>query len=284
LSAPFEAAYKLLPGKHLITGATQQVYRDLSSTGLLKCITSTETLCLNAKAVKPSLVIIFRSLHTTQGMTDGPDVAGWITAGKYYSELRPYLVPGFDYYEYINEWNPPTHQREADWNIEMLSLLTKDGKCGLAFSPGPGNPEFSAWDSWVKVLRWIDTHPCSTNPLRYHGIALHQSGELPADIITLPNSYIRNTYITRRHEMVRSYLLAHTGYDLALFRGPIYLTEMGWQNYTIPDQPFSCEQVRRGVLVTEALYRSTQLVDGYALWNFGSAGGKWVDLTPCIEG
>jgi hypothetical protein len=185
-------------------------------------------------------------------------------------------VPGFDYYEFINEWSAPSAKVEADFNIRMLTLLERDGMNGLAFSFAPGNPPMINWLEDIRVLQWIDQHP-------QHGIAVHQTGMLPDSVQTLPDSYIRNTYITQRLEQVDAYLRAFNNYSLRDdFKGVVVVSETGFTNYTIPDQQFSCEEVRAGLRVTEDFYRRSGIVDMFHLWNFGSAAGRWVSLESCL--
>jgi hypothetical protein len=168
----------------------------------------------------------------------------------------------------------------------MLELMAQDGYCGLAFSPGPGNPPLSAWDDWVHTLRWIDTHPCGTWPdgsPKYHGLAIHQAGKLPDWVPTSPGNYSKNPWVYRRIELVRDYLLQNKNYDLLDLRGPIYVTELGWEDYTIPNEHFTCEEVRAGLDVTREMFLDDGLVDGFHIWNFrGPDGFGWVDLTPCL--
>ncbi len=263
-------------GYHVLQGSDENtILSNLDGVGSLKCLTNTANICLAAKALHPEIIIVYRSLVTNDGLRDGPSLIEWNNPDIYYASLRPHLVPGFDYYEFINEWSAPSPQIEADFNIRMLTLLERDGMRGLAFSFAPGQPSMLNWLEDIRVLQWIDQHP-------QHGIAVHQTGMLPDSVQTLPDSYIRNTYITQRLEYVDAYLEAIHGYDLHDFKGVIVVSEMGWTNYTAPDQVFSCDQVRAGIRVTESFYRNSGLVDFYNLWNFGSSGGHWIDLSQCL--
>lgn len=181
----------------------------------------------------------------------------------------------------MNECGPPSRAIEADFQIAMLELMAEHGYCGLAFSPGPGNPEIPAWDEWVRVLRWINDHPCK--PGVYHGLAVHQSGKMPEWVETLPGSYLKDPWIYNRLEVVRLYLLANHDFSLRTFKGPIYITELGWSDYTIPNQSFTCEQVRAGLDETREMHRIGDMVTGFHIWNFRNPSGfYWTDLTGCL--
>lgn len=277
----------ILDGLHLLVGAQQVVLNWLPHFGTLKGLTHSDQIPLMAKQLQPETVIVYRSLYNGHGQSDGPSADEWTNPAKYWDGLRPFLVGGFDYYEFVNEVGPPNRAVEADFNIAMLDLMAQDGYCGLAFSPGPGNPEIPAWDEWVRTLRWIDAHPCGTWPdgrVKYHGLAIHQAGKLPEWVPTLPDNYSKNVWIYGRIDAVDLYLKLTHGYDLHDFKGPIYVTEMGFEDYTIPNEQFTCEEVKAGVDATRTLYQTNGLVDGFQLWNFwGPDAFGWVDLTPCLS-
>jgi len=277
-----------IAGYHVLVGATENILLHVDQLGTMKCLTHSEALCLAAKDRNPELKIVYRSLFNQDGMIDGPSNWEWYSPASYYAKLKPYWASGFDYYEYINEWNAPSWSVRADWEISMMELMGRDHLCGLFGSFGPGNPPMEAWEELLRVFKWIDENPCSVWPdgtPKYHGLAIHQTGVMPAWVPLGPDSYIGNIYITHRHEIVADYLRESLGYDLEQFKGPIYVTEMGWENYTIPDEQFSCEEVAAGFAATVELYLHNylyQLVDGFHLWNLGGAGG-WVDLTNCLN-
>lgn len=277
---------RLLDGLHMLVGAQEQTLNWIDHYGTLKGLTHSDKLPLLAKQINPEIVIVYRSLFNANGQIDGPTPDEWLKPDLYWSKLRDYLVPGFDYYEFINEWGPPSRKIEADFNIAILDLMAQDGLCGLAFSPGPGNPEIPAWDEWVRTLHWIDDHPCGTWPdgrTKYHGLAIHQAGKLPEWVETLPDNYSKNPWIYARIEAVDIYLKLTHDYDLHDFKGPIYVTEMGFEDYTIPNEEFTCEEVRAGLGETRGMYVETGLIDGWHLWNFqGADMWFWVDLTRCL--
>jgi hypothetical protein len=113
---------------------------------------------------------------------------------------------------------------------------------------------------------------------------------MPDTVATLPDSYIRNIHITERDQFVDAVLRANTGYSLRDFRGPIYVTEFGWEDYTIRNQGFTCEQVRAGWKVSKDYFvKNSPWITGVLVWNFWNMGspnsvddGRWVDLTECL--
>ena len=279
-------AARIIDGFHLLVGAVETVLYYLDDVATLKSLTHSHTLALVAKEAYPRIVIVYRSLYNNNGQIDGPTTDEWFNPYIYWQKLKPHLVLGFDYYEFINEWGGVGRDVIADFNIAMLDYMARDGYCGLAFSEGPGNPEIPAWDEYVRVLRWIDDQPCGTWPdgrTKYHGMALHQTGHMPDWVETLPNSYTKNPWIYARLEIVRDFLLANHHYNLADFKGPIYITEMGWTDYTNPNEEFTCEEVKAGLDLTRSEYLATGLIDGFHIWNFwGENSWRWVDLTPCL--
>jgi hypothetical protein len=286
--SPPEANAPALLGYHLLVGAIQTVLNSLDRVGVVKGLTGSYDLALLARQINPEITVICRSLHNQNGMMDGPLSWEWYSPSVYYAKLIGYLPTNCDYYEYINEWDSINWKARADFEIAMLDLFARDGHCALFGSFGPGNPNYEAWGELVRVLRWIDDHPCGVG--RYHGLAWHMTGHMPDSVATLPESYIRNIHITERDQFVDAVLRANAGYSLRDFRGPIYVTEFGWEDYTIPNQGFTCAQVRAGWALSKAYFeQKSPWITGVLLWNFWNMGspnsvedGRWVDLTPCL--
>jgi hypothetical protein len=251
-------------------------------------LTGSYDLALLARQINPEITVICRSLHNQNGMMDGPLPWEWYSPSVYYAKLTPYLPSGCDYYEFINEWDSVAWKARADFEIAMLDLFARDGRCALFGSFGPGNPSYEAWNELVRVLRWIDDHPCGVG--RYHGLAWHMTGHMPDTVATLPDSYIRNIHITERDQFVDAVLRANAGYSLRDFRGPIYVTEFGWEDYTIPNQGFTCAQARAGWSLSKKYFEEkSPWITGVLVWNFWNMGspnsvedGRWVDLSPCL--
>jgi hypothetical protein len=58
---------------------------------------------------------------------------------------------------------------------------------------------------------------------------------------------------------------------------------MGWQDYTIPNETFTCDQVAACWALTKQMYEQhSPWVWGFNLWNVGGQT-QWVDLTPCLS-
>ena len=287
---PPEPIARDIGGYHVLMGASQTFLYHLDGVGWVKALTNSEHLALQAKQINPDIVIIDRSLLIGGYMRDAPVRDEWDHPEIYYPLVRQGWTAGFDYYEFKNEIDHSDPAKEADFNIAMLELMGNDGYCGLAMSSGPGHPPMEYWDELIRLLRWIDANPCGHWPdgtVKYHGLALHQTGVMPAWVLRNPLSYIYNTWITGRHVIISEYLEAKYGYSLRKdspgehFRGVIVITEMGFQDYVIPNTVFTCEEVRGGWEATINSYKATNIIDGFNLWNIGS-GNHWVDLTGCL--
>ncbi len=224
--APPEPIARNLLGYHLLVGVINNVLAHLDGVSVVKGLTGSYDMALAARQINPAITVICRSLHTARGMIDGPLAWQWTAPEVYFTELIGYLPSNCDYYEFQNEWDSaPTWKVFADFEITMMGMFAQQGKCALFGSFGPGNPPYEAWKELVRVLRWIDDHPCQ--PGKYHGLAWHMTGHMPADVPTLTGSYIRNIHITERDQFVDAVLHANTGYSLRDFKGPIYVTEFG---------------------------------------------------------
>ncbi len=288
---PPEPIARNLLGFHLIVG-TNDSFIALGGTkiGGAKGTTHTQPLLNELKAVNPNAVTIYRSLHNANGMTDCPLDWEWFSPEVYYAKLKPFLEPGNDFYEYMNECSIPLWAdgsgNWAQWEkftLAMLTMFAQDGQCALFGSFGPGGPDIPGWPYVVNVMRWIDEHPCQ--PGRFHGWATHTTLPMPAWVSVDPRSYIRNPWIIDRDIKFRDWALANTGYDLARFKGGVYVTEGGWSNYsTIADRDFSCEEVAAGWKMTEAEYKTYRpWIRLVALWTLTRDGDpSWYNLQPCL--
>jgi hypothetical protein len=281
---------KCIGGLHVLMGASQYFLNFLDGVCWVKGLTGSEHLALQAKAIDPSIIIIDRSLLIGGHLRDGPTKVEWDDPAGYYKLVKPGWTPGFDYYEFKNEDDASDPAKETDFNIAMLDLMGKDGYCGLAMSSGPGNPPLEYWYELIRLLRWIDANPCGTWPdgtLKYHGLAWHVTGKMPPWVKRDPLSYIYNLWITERHVFINELLETAFNYSLRddyegeRFKGVIVVTEMGWQDYVIPNTEFSCEEVRAGWQATIEAYEATQIIDGFTMWNLGGTG-QWVDLSGCM--
>lgn len=214
-----------LLGYHLLVGVTNTVLAHLKDVSVVKGLTGSYDMALAARQIDPSITVICRSLHTSRGMIDGPMSWQWTAPETYYRELIGYLPTNCDFYEMINEWDSaPNWAIRADFEIAMLTLFARDGKCALFGSFAPGNPPLEAWNELVRVMRWIDAHPC--HPGRYHGLSWHMPGHMPPDVVLLPGSFINSVWVAERDQIIERHLNT-LGYSLNTFRGPIYITEFG---------------------------------------------------------
>lgn len=133
-------------------------------------------------------------------------------------------------------------------------------------------------------LVWADANPLPDG--RYHGIALHAAGYAPAEQVPA-GSWVNDPWVAGRHELVNARLLQVHGYSLKQFRGPIYVTELGWddgyQSVGLGSLGWDCTAYGRAVARTVEVLARQGIVDGVHVWNFGSGGTtRWVDLSPCL--
>ncbi len=257
-----------------------------------KGTTHTQPLLDLLKAVNPNAVTIYRSLHNSNGMIDGPLAWEWYNPDAYYDKARPYAEIGrYDYVEYMNEWGlPRLPDGSEDWpqwerfTIRMLERFTADGQCALFGSFGPGAPDIPGWPYIVDVMQWSDAHPCA--PGRYHGWATHTTLPMPDWVTINPASYIRNPWIIERDLIFRDWARANRGYNLAAFKGGVYVTEGGWSDYSVVfDRDFSCDEVAAGWRLTVADYTARRpWVRLIALWTLTRDGDpSWYNLQSCLS-
>jgi hypothetical protein len=290
LVAPPEPFARNLIGLHLIVGANNSFIQYAAKIGNAKGTTHTQPLLDLLKAANPNAVTIYRSLHNANGMIDCPLGWEWYSPEVYYAKLKPYLEGHNDLYEMMNECAVPLRaDGSGDWaqwekfTIAMLTMFTQDGRCALFGSFGPGAPDIPGWRNVVNIMRWSDDHPCQ--PGRYHGWATHTTLLMPDWVPINPGSYIRNPWIIHRDIMFRDWALANTGYNLAQFRGGVWVTEGGWTDYSVPfDRDFSCTEVAAGWKLTEADYKARRpWIRGVALWTLTRDGDPaWFNLQPCL--
>jgi len=272
----------VLVGPHTLVGVQGGIVDYPWTT--MKCLNHTEALCLEVKRRNPAVTIVYRTLHVSDGMRDCPDYNEWLSPDTWYRKMKPHWPSGFDYYEVINECQAPTTQTMVNFSIRIAELAAQDGHAIVAFSYYPGAPEIAEWDVLYGYLSWADRHPLPDG--RYHGIALHAAGYAPADQVP-PGSWINDLWVAGRHTLIDARLNLIHGYSLKQFKGPIYVTELGWddgyQGLSTPPLGWSCVQYARAVAETRRVLAAQGVVDGFHIWNFGSGGTtRWIDLYPCV--
>lgn len=285
----YQTTYNLL-GFHLIVGANNSFILGGAKVGGAKGTSDTQPLLDQLKAVNPNATTIYRSLHNANGMIDGPLPNEWYNPDIYYAKLKPYLDTRADFNEFINEWPlPKLPDGKDDWpqwerfTIRILERFTADGQCALFGSFGPGAPDLPGWPYVVNVMRWSDAHPCQ--PGRYHGWATHTTLPMPDWIPINPASYIRNPWIIDRDLIFRDYALANKSYNLADFKGGVWVTEGGWTDYSVNfDRDFTCEEAAAGWNLTQADYATRRpWVKLVNLWTLTRTGDpSWYNLQPCL--
>jgi hypothetical protein len=284
LTPPPEVALQV--GLHVLLGAAEApIFVTLPTWGVLKCLTGTQHICLEGKRRNPNLIIIFRALNTCAGMTDGPPLAMWYMPDVWYACIKPSWPEGFDYYEIINEVGPPgdDYVLFARFNIDVAAAAARDGKCVLAFSFGPGNPEINRWSDLLAYLLWANAHPCA--PGKYPGVALHQSAYLPSNAPLQVGQWVNSVWVAGRDWVADGYLQLNHQFSLRDFHGPIYLTEIGLQDgYSGSwDDRWGCATLALSIAETRDRLKARPWITGFNWWNVGGvAGGRWSDDGPCL--
>ncbi len=172
ISLPSPIAREIQVGLHVLVGANAApIMATLGSWGLIKCLSSSWNICEQAKAAKPGIVTVYRTLTLGDcpGNWDSPD--SW-----WFLQRQSWVGINADYYEFMNECIADWSQMSA-FAIRMMELAAADGRCLLLFSFAPGNPATLDWLKLKPALDYALTHPCQ--PGRYHGVALHQPGYAP---------------------------------------------------------------------------------------------------------
>lgn len=171
----------------------------------------------------------------------------------------------------------------VDFSIRIAQLAARDGRAILAFSWYPGAPEIADWDVLYDYLVWADANPLPDG--RHHGVALHAAGYAPPEQVPA-GSWVNDVWVAGRHTLVNARLLQTKGYSLKQFKGPIYITELGWddgyQSTSMGSLGWGCAQYAAAVARTRTVLSEQGIIDGIHIWNFGSGGTTiWVDLSPC---
>ncbi len=293
VALPEPIAGAVLIGPHITWPINEQVVAATAPlVQLAKCLPLAEGHCRTIKALNPAVITLFRSY-----------VVQWPTADEFYHDSRGYYLkvraewlrwyPEADYFEYINEWDPPNddYDRLAQFSIEVATYAAADGYCTLAGSFAPGHPSIAGWVKMVPYLRWANDHPCGTWPdgeTKYHGLAWHAAGYMPEGINTSAWPWIGNIWVAGNAVLGNEAMRQVFGFGLVDFRGPKWVTEMGFTDgYEGSDQTsgFDCAQKAAGIRETKRRYAEDYpgIFDGFASWNWGKVN-NWTDDSGCGPG
>lgn len=241
----------------------------------MKCVQDYD-ICREAKRNDPSLIIIARTLLTDYGSVDGPPSWGWSDPSWWWSMIKNHLPQGFDYVEVINEWGPPPQGWEyfATWSIAIGKLVNRDlpGTKLLAFSFGPGNPDYPIWPKLVDYLKWA----AATG----NGVAVHV-----APFMSLPvppeGTWVNSEHIANRMAYVCAVLKASANFDC--YSVVFYATELGLSDGYSGSWSYqwSCEQVADSYKTTAKMLAAFSPIRGFTWWNIGKLG-IWHDDSPCL--
>lgn len=254
-------------------GATD-VLNYIGQYHLLKCVQD-YTICIEAKRRDPTLIIIARTLVTDYGMVDGPPDWGWSDPSWWWGVIKNHLPDGFDYYEVVNEVAPPPQGWEyfAHWSVEIGKLVNRDkgGKL-LAFSFGPGNPDYPIWPKLIEYLKWA----AETG----NGVAVHMAAFM---MLPVPKegTWVNSEHIANRMVYVCDMLRTSAGFDCntVLF----FATELGlsggysgtWDNI------WTCQQIADAYKTTSRWLAAYSPIRGFAWWNIGEVS-RWHSDHACL--
>jgi hypothetical protein len=272
---------RTLMGLHLIVGARREPIIELVRRlvmigwplGTVKGTSGTESILNEISILSPDTIIVYRSLLTPVGARDCPNTSNdpvaeaqvWIAG-----QLQTWSQVQADYYELMNECNPPMEWL-APFTIEAMRLMGERGQCLLVFSFATGNPEPGQFAQLLPVFEYALEHPCQ--PGRYHGVALHSYGFYPGTLVS--ESGLAFGF---RHRMLMLPILQQKPEAIQI---PVYITEAGAGDGR---SRFRCEDITRDVIQYTAQLAYDPYVRGFHLWSAGPAGDNqtWFDVTPCL--
>jgi hypothetical protein len=233
-----------------------------------KCLPGSYQICQTLKAYNPDIFIIARPFSDRIAFETNYDpLAAWQSVARS-------IPTGFDALELENEFTPPN---PADWprwvgfSIGLAALVAHDtGMQYLAFSFGPGNPDFPDWPKVIPYLEWAATHPLPDG--RYHGIAVHMSPYTTFTRADMP--WVNALHIAGRMDLVRDVLLANGGPDLRTWPGVVAVTEIGLSDGYSGNwsAAYSCAEVANAYKTTRAVYQQRGFPEVITWWNFGRIG------------
>jgi hypothetical protein len=247
---------------------------------LIKCLDNGFSLCQQAKAINPNILTIYRSYQhdcVPTHLLGSPEI--------WWDMIEGDLPMGADYYEVQNECSPPV-EYSAQWTqfqIEMAKIVDRErnGAGLLAYSSGPGNPDIPFWDDMRLYLEWTKTHFTSAG--RQHGIATHQSGNAPADVVIPSGTYtswINSLWIANRELVFCAYL--NEKYAFSCDNIFWIVSENGvTDGYSGTKDTFTCGEKAKIYHETDRVWIRDGIIDGKAWWNCGEVG-QWSSDCSCV--
>jgi hypothetical protein len=268
-----------LLGLHMIVGARGGPVLDFVKRlrdagwplGTIKGTTGTESILAEVHKESPETIIVYRSLETPRGMIDCPnsDQNPIAEADAWMAGLYPIWanVPA-DYYEIMNECFPPIEWL-VPFTIEAMQQATAHGYCLLVFSFAAGNPEPYQYDDLVPVYDYAINHPCKAG--RRHGVALHSYSGDPHRLVSESG-----IWLGLRYRLYYEQLLPVLP-DATVI--PVFLTETGPGDGRTS---FACDTLARDMIQYTRQLEEDPYIQGFHLWNLGSPGFEWIDVTDCL--
>jgi hypothetical protein len=274
---PFPLTREVFDGVHLLAGdGASSIAPFAFSINSAKCTDGIYNLCLQLKQINPSMKIIARTYtHDCVPQNVLFDATQW------WDQIKYILPNGFDYYEIENECAPPDalYGQWGLFSIEMAKLVQRDKNGALlAFSFGPGWPQYDLWKQLIPYIQWVAAHPLPDG--RYHGMALHAAPYASFTRSDMP--WVNSAHIADRMTYIRLTILGAGGPDLKTWPGEIWITEVGLSDgYSGNwDAVYNCNEVKDAYHTTDAQYKIEGMIDGFSWWNFGKVG-RWTSDHAC---
>lgn len=199
-------------------------------------------------------------------------------------ELIHRSIPDWcDAFELENEHTPGNLDQWSRWskaNIDFAARLAYYKNMQyLAYSYGPGWPEYHETIYMVEYLEWVALNPLSDG--RYHGVASHAAVYAPWGRPDMP--WVNSEHIAGRIYKQADYLLEHTGFDLRSWPGEWALTEIGLSDgYAsgIAGVPYTCAEAASALHYTVIVHTEGGIITAIHWWSFGEIG-MWTSDHDC---
>lgn len=213
-------------------------------------------------------------------------------AEDHWRKIAPALPLNCDYYEIENEHAPEPQDYEEwiNFSQDMARIIERErGAALLAFSFGPGIPDYPLWESLKRFIEWAEARGPAPNG-KWHGIALHAAAYITTPIPGM--DWLNSVHHTpdRVLKLARDVVLANTGYDLRATRIAWRWTELGGSDGYGGDPSWTynwnCREVADMYQTTNAILENYAAAWGMNLgfhfWSFGQIG-RWTSHHNCSE-
>ncbi len=277
---PQPFARKIADGPHINMGkGGSEPVQYASRYSAAKCVFPALNICLYIKAANPDAWIVARLVTDSIALDNNYDVdAVW-------NVVQAAIPAGVDAFELENEHPPQTEDQWRRWSqfsIDFAQRLADEKNMQyLAFSFGPGWPDYDHYTYIVPYLRWVAEHPLPDG--RYHGVASHAAPYAPWSRPDMP--WVNDWHIAGRVYAAREVMWVFDGFDLATWPGVWAITEIGLSDgYSGNwDAKYTCDELASAYRETLRVYKENGYPHVLLWWNFGDVGGGWTSDHACAS-